>query len=597
KKKIKCIWYYVDNSIFIICFDISREMGLVEELNKKEEFLNSLLNYIPQGIILVNPDSLRIIKYKSSIYTDSICKMMGVKEGVSFYDTLPSDKLNFIKYNVDYVKMAGGYRTSLLNLDIPSDGMLVRKNLQLTFIKVNTISVLIVINDITEFIELKEKYEYLSLHDPLTDLPNRRYIIEQLKQLVIHCARHQRKLAILFTDIDNFKDINDTYGHEVGDNLLKSVSQAIRYSLRPGDVVGRIGGDEFIIILDDVAKIEDVQIVCKRIIENSKEYCHKIGLNITMSIGISIYPDDSHNPDELIRFADIAMYKAKERGKDNFEFYSKEFSIKLKHRIEMIDKINNAIDKESFTVYYQPIIDIRGIMNLVNEQEIRNEIISKDLVIGLEALIRWFDKGRLISPLEFIPLAEETNLIIPLGRIVLKIATKQLSKYDKQLFVNVSSKEFEYSLYFDNLPKIAKENDFDINKLNLEITESLIIKNVESFLKRVENLKGKGIKICIDDFGSGYSSFSSLINIPANIIKIDRFFIEKIEENEKVRKIVKTIIDIAEILGFGVVAEGVETIQQLKILKDYGCSFAQGFLFFRPMPLEEVEKIIAPAGK
>jgi len=411
--------------------------------------------------------------------------------------------------------------------------------------------------------------------------------------LIIQAKRHNRKVAVLFVDVDNFKYINDTYGHDVGDEFLKNISRCLIHSLRPGDLVGRMGGDEFIVVLDDVAKVEDIQMVCRRILENCKNFNHRdIKIAATMSIGVSVYPDDSEDYEELIRFADIAMYNSKQKGKNTFEFYSKELAEKLKQRIEMINKIVDAIEKEKFVVFYQPILDISRIENF---NQIKEEIINKDLVIGFEALVRWFEDGKLIPPLSFIPLAEENNLIFDIGKIVLRKSMNEMKNINKMLFVNASAKEFEHPLYFDTLLKIVEETNFDPSKLNIEITESLIIRNIDYFMKMSSSLINRGIRICIDDFGSGYSSFSSLVQLPANMIKIDRSFVSKIEEDEKVRKIVKTMVDIAYILGFDVVAEGVETIEQLKILQELNCKYAQGFLFFKPMPLEELLIQLAPA--
>lgn len=588
-KKLRATTYVEEDFILIFFVDVSNEWKLIDELRYQTNFLDSLLNSIPQGIILVDSKTLKIIKYKSNIFMDEICRAMGLRENVSLMEIFPSSKLNAIKYNIDYVSRIGEIRNILLDIEMEET----KKNLQLCFSKVSKNVVLIVVNDITEFIELKEKYEYLSLHDPLTDLPNRRYIIQQLKQLAIQASRHNRKLGVLFLDIDNFKDINDSYGHSVGDKLLKAVAQRVIYSLRPGDIVGRMAGDEFIIVLDDVAKVEDIQLVCNKILRSiEKIKIDDIEISISVSIGISIYPDDSENIEELIKFADIAMYKSKEKGKGTFEFYSKDMAEKFKHRIEMINKIQEAIKNQEFTVFYQPIIDIKNLNNLENEQELRQEIIKGNLIFGLEALIRWFKDGKMIPPLDFIPLAEETNLIVPIGKLVLDLATKQLYKFKKSLFVNVSAKEFEYPLYFEDLLKILTKNSFDPKLLNIEITEGLIIKNMEKFLNVSNNLRGMGIGICIDDFGVGYSSLSSLVNIPAKVIKIDRSFIARIVNDEKLKKITKTIIDISKVMGFLVVAEGIETIEQLKIVKEQGCDFAQGFLFFKPMPIEEIEKIL-----
>ncbi|MFN3477791.1 MAG: putative bifunctional diguanylate cyclase/phosphodiesterase, partial [bacterium] len=385
---------------------------------------------------------------------------------------------------------------------------------------------------------------------------------------------------------------NDNYGHHAGDKFLKEVSQRILYSLRPGDVVGRMAGDEFIVILDDIAKPEDVQLVCNKILSNlEKIEIGDIIMDITLSIGISIYPEDTENVEDLIKFADMAMYKSKEKGKNTFEFYSKEMAQRFKYRIEMINKIQNAIKNSSFTVFYQPIIDIKDLKGQT-EEEIKQEIVSKGLIIGLEALIRWFENGKIIPPLEFIPLAEETNLILPIGRIVLDLSTKQISKFEKKLFINVSAKEFEYPLYFEQLVKILEKNSFNPRFLSIEITEGIVIKNIDKFLDIASDLRKLGIEICIDDFGVGYSSLSSLINIPASVIKIDRSFIAQITKDKKVRRIIKGIIDISKILGFKVVAEGIETFEQLKIVNEYGCDYAQGFFFFKPAPIEEIEKFL-----
>lgn len=589
-KKIKVVWTKLGKSIWILCLDITKESNLIDELARKEAFLESIFKSIPQGIIILEASSLKVIKYKASLYTKEICSRMGIDEGISLYDTLPQEKLKLIKHNVDHVMMSGDYRIILITLDLDQS----KKHIQLTFTKINNLNVLITINDITEIVELKEKYEYLSIHDPLTNLPNRRYVIEQVKQLVIQAKRHNRKLAILFIDIDNFKEINDSYSHEVGDRVLQNVAQIIKHSLRPGDIVGRFGGDEFIVVLDDVAKIEDIQIICKRLLENNYQI-DEINIPVNISIGVAVYPDDSTSYEELIRFADIAMYKSKEKGKNSFEFYSNEIMFKLKNRLEMIAKISKAIEKEDFVPFYQPIIDIAKLNNLNNQEEIINEIIDNDLIIGLEALVRWFENGKLILPQDFIPLAEETNKIVKIGSIVVNKATKETNKFNKELFINVSTKEFDFPLYFENLIKILEKNHFPLNRLNIEITESLVMKNFESFINNSRKAIENGIKICIDDFGTGYSSFSKLINLPVKIIKIDRSFVSKIDQDIKLKKITETIIKISRILGCKVVAEGVERIQQLKILKKLGCDYAQGFLFFKPLPIEQIKKILAPA--
>lgn len=588
-KKIRMGFYSIDGHFFIVCDDFTNLWRIQEEIEREKDFLNSIINSIPQGIVLLDPKNLKVLKYKTSIHTKAFCEALGVAEGVSLYDTLPQNMLNFIKHYVDEVWMAGGYKVIPFEINFEN----LNAHLQLTFVKTGKWGVIIVVNDLTELTELKKKYEYLSLHDPLTNLPNRRYIIEQLKQLIIQAKRHNRKVAVLFVDVDNFKYINDTYGHDVGDEFLKNISRCLIHSLRPGDLVGRMGGDEFIIVLDDVAKVEDIQMVCRRILENCKNFKYNdIKIVVTMSIGISVYPDDSENYEELIKFADIAMYNSKQKGKNTFEFYSKELAEKLKQRIEMINKIVDAIEKEKFVVFYQPILDISRIENF---NQIKEEIINKDLVIGFEALVRWFEDGKLIPPLSFIPLAEENNLIFDIGKIVLRKSMNEMKNINKMLFVNASAKEFEHPLYFDTLLKIVEETNFNPSKLNIEITESLIIRNIDYFVKMSSSLINRGTRICIDDFGSGYSSFSSLVQLPANMIKIDRSFVAKIEEDEKVRKIVKTMVDIAYILGFDVVAEGVETIEQLKILQELNCKYAQGFLFFKPMPLEELLIQLAPA--
>jgi diguanylate cyclase (GGDEF)-like protein/PAS domain S-box-containing protein len=585
--------------IFSLLFDITFEKEQEEKLCNSHIIINNIYKSIPQGILLINTNNFKIIEYKPTKVTEiEICTALGIEINKSIKEIFPNELFNQIVYFIDRTRILGTIEKIEIKLNILNK----EKFFLFTLSKVSNNEILIVIDDITQIKENEEKLRYLALHDPLTGLPNRKYLFEQLSQLIIQANRHNRKLAIIFLDIDNFKDINDSYGHEIGDKVLLAIAETIKYHLRPGDIIGRIGGDEFIIILDDIAKIEDINIIANKInkaIENIPNYIKsKLGIDIfkvTFSMGISIFPDDSTDINEVIKFADTALYKAKELGKNTFCFYSQEITNKLEKRLKMLKKINEAIKNKEFVNYYQPIIDISKI-NL-DEIDFNKDIvnITLDSVIGFESLIRWIDKdNNFISPLEFIPLAEETNLIIDIGKIVLNNGMsdfnelKRIINKEFIIFFNISPKEFENPSFKDDLFNLINSNNFNFNNISLEITENLIIKNFQKFNEILEELIKNGIWICIDDFGTGYSSLSYLVNLNVNIVKIDRFFIKNIGINPKDEQIIKIIIEISHSLGLKVVGEGVETLKQLEFLKFIGCDYAQGFLFAKPMPLNQL---------
>ena len=441
-----------------------------------------------------------------------------------------------------------------------------------------------VISDITERTKEKERFNQLVYYDALTNLPNRDLFVDRLDQAVQQVRRKKESGAVLALDLDHFKRINDTLGHPIGDQLIKAVSVRLLKVLFDSDTVTRIGGGAFIILLPRVAKIEDAENVANKLLTAFKSpfLISEHELFTSCSIGIALFPNDGETSDILIKNADAAMHIAKERGKDRFQLFSSSIANNSFERLVLENSLRRAMERNEFQLYYQPQLDLRT-----------------GKTIGAEALIRWKhpDLG-FIPPLEFIPIAEETGLIHPIGEWVLKTACEQKKIWDQQgykpfrISVNLSARQFHYANLVDMVGDTIRKSGIDARDLDLELTESTIMDRLEETTQTLRRLKNMGTHISIDDFGTGYSSLMYLKTFPIDTIKIDKSFVDDVTTDPDDQAITQAIISMAHSLKLDVVAEGVETREQLDLLRSQNCDVIQGYLFSKPVPVDELSLLL-----
>jgi diguanylate cyclase (GGDEF)-like protein/PAS domain S-box-containing protein len=443
----------------------------------------------------------------------------------------------------------------------------------------------LVIRNITQQKELMQQLMYQAHHDPLTGLPNRLAFQDRLGVAIAQAHRKQHGVAVLFLDIDHFKLVNDSYGHAVGDQVLFEIASLLRSTLREGDTVSRRGGDEFIILLPEVyeaIKVANVAMKILSVISKPLSIGSGIDYTATVSIGISLYPQDGDNVDTLVKHADIAMYQAKSLGRNNYQFFTAELSNVLKQQFSLQANLRRALDRKEFVLHYQPIYDLQN-------QEI----------LGAEALIRWQTPNGLIPPIQFIPIAEETGLIIPLGEWVIGEACRQACQWKKMgltnlyVAVNLSARQIKQPNLVHIILEILKETGLDAASLQLEITESVAAEDIELTAEVLYELKKSGIRISIDDFGTGFSSLNYLHRLPFDTLKIDKSFVMDLDTRSS-HQIVQAILGLAKNLDMKVIAEGVETKAQLNYLQETSCQAVQGYYISRPLSAQNfLEKCLS----
>ncbi|MCT7912134.1 EAL domain-containing protein [Arcobacter lacus] len=437
--------------------------------------------------------------------------------------------------------------------------------------------------DITKQKELEKEISQLAYYDSLTGIPNRLLLRELLIQMIKEIKRLNSYGALLFIDLDYFKIINDTKGHNIGDIVLIETTKRIKSILRENDIVARLGGDEFIVAMKFPNNDENLvvnyinEISTKLLKEIRKPYLiHDFDFRLSASVGIVLFRNDSYSIDELMKFADTAMYNSKEKGKDRFSYFNPKLQQIIEQKADLTQKLRNAIENKEMIIHYQPQISYEN---------------NQNKIVSVEALVRWKDaKKGLLFPEKFISLADETNLIVPLGELVFEEVLMQLKQWqndpikkDWKISINISYKQFQEKSFYNFLKSQIEKYEIEPNKIKLELTENLSIKNTQEILDKIKQLNNLGINLSIDDFGTGYSSLAYLKQLSINELKIDKSFIKDLPNNLNDSIIVETILSIGNKFNLNVVAEGVETQEQYEKLLSMGCKHFQGFLFKKPV--------------
>lgn len=559
--------------------DVTDRKQAEEALRHSEEKYRNILENIQEAYFEVD------LAGNFTFFNDSLCRLTGCtrKELTGTNYSRFSDKENSQKVFLAFNKV--------YNTGKPTEGfdwLIIRKGGSKRYIEA---SVSLqkdssgkpsgfkgVIRDITERKRIEQELNYMATHDTLTGLPNRLMFNQLLNQAIQSAKRNKNQLAVFFIDLDRFKIINDTLGHEAGDQLLQETAKRFRQSLRAVDVVGRLGGDEFVILIEDFHDMSQVAKVAHKILSAAIKPMVIIGeeCRVTASIGISVYPDDGQDEQSLMKNADIAMYFAKEEGKNNYQFYSRDIKSQSTERLSIETNLRRALERGELSLDYQARLDFRT-----------NEI------TGVEALLRWNNQYLgAVTPTQFIPVAEETGLIVPIGKWVMKTACAQNMAWQKQglppvcVAVNLSLRQLMDDNLLEDIKSVLKETGLAPNLLELEITESMVMHNPSRLIALLTKIKALGVRLAIDDFGTGYSSLAQIKHFPIDTLKVDRSFIRNLPQDSEDKAITEAIITMGKTLSLTVVAEGVETPEQENYLREHVCDEMQGFYFSKPVAAE-----------
>jgi diguanylate cyclase (GGDEF)-like protein/PAS domain S-box-containing protein len=580
EKSVLVIFFVLAFLILIILIFISRRSAKIkDELYGFKTAIENSYN----SVVMTDPDSnivyVNDIAQKETGYTK--------KELLGQNPRVLKSGLNEENFYVEmHEKLDNGEKWEGEFINKRKDGSLYHEKASIMpiFIDGKLVNYLAIKLNITDYIEATRKVKHMAYHDSLTSLPNRANIENYLETRLKTAQRQDTKIALLFIDLDRFKNINDTLGHDVGDELLIEVSKRISQALRKSDMLARFGGDEFVVILDGIDENFSATYVCEKILELFKKpiKADVHHLNITLSIGIALFPDDAQDTATLFKYADIAMYKAKNAGKNTYRFYKKELSVDADNRFEMEQALKTAMGNNEFYMMYQPQYRL-----------------SDKAIIGIEALVRWESETLgFVGPDKFIPVCEDIGYILELGTYIFRqscidfLKFQEISKSLKTVSINISAVQLYQNEFIDNITNIVNEVGIKTSSIIIEITETHVMKNVIHSMSVLNKLQSLGFNISIDDFGTGHSSLNYLKKFPISELKIDKSFVDSLPDDKDDISIVKAILALSKSMEYTNVAEGIENIKQEDFLLKNGCSIGQGYYFSKPLKKDDLEKFI-----